>query len=158
MADLPEADLLLGGRGPTTKGLKSLAEELGLLKRVHFLGRIPERDLPAHYHACDVFCMPSIEKSEAFGIVQIEAMACGKPVVCCELNNGVTVVNQHQVTGLVVPPAKPHPLAAALARLLRDPEEAQRMGTAGSMRVRAHYSIPSMCEKTIAVYRQVLAA
>lgn len=157
MVDIPDATLILGGQGPLTDDLKSLAANITPPGRVVFTGRIPEADLPSYFHACDVFCMPSTAQSEAFGLVQLEAMACGKPVVCCELGNGVTYVNQHEITGLVVPPAEPTPLAAALQRLLQNQDEAIKMGTAGAARAREHFNIPDMCEKTISVYRQVLA-
>jgi len=82
LASLPGVALALGGQGPLTPELERIAREAGVAERVHFLGRIPDKDLPAWYHACDVFCLPSVEPAEAFGIVQVEAMACGKPVVC----------------------------------------------------------------------------
>ena len=99
--------LVLGGQGPLTEELRRAAAEAGVAPAFDFAGRIPDVDLPAYYHASDVYCLPSVERAEAFGIVQVEAMASGRPVVCCELGNGVTWVNQDGVTGLVVPPADP---------------------------------------------------
>lgn len=157
MAELDDAVLLLGSSGPLTESLKALAAEILPPGRVEFLGRVSEAQLPSYYHACDVYCMPSTQPSEAFGLVQIEAMACGKPVVCCELNNGVTYVNQHEQTGLVVPPADPAALAGALRRLFDNPDEARRLGAAGKRRALGHFDIPSMCDKTLEVYRRVLA-
>jgi len=158
LARLPEMVLLLGGRGPLSSSLRALAERLAVGERVHFLGRIPEIDLPAYYHACDVFCLPSIERAEAFGIVQLEAMACGKPVVCCELGNGVTWVNQHEVTGLVVPPGDVDALCAALRRLHGDASLRAKLGANGRARALTKFSVESMSEATLAVYRRVLAA
>lgn len=156
MAQLDDAVLLLGSSGPLTEDLRTLAAEILPPDRVKFLGRVPDAQLASYYHACDIYCMPSTQPSEAFGLVQIEAMACGKPVVCCELNNGVTYVNQHEQTGLVVPPADPDALAGALRRLLDNPDEAKRFGAAGKRRAYEHFNIPDMCDKTVAVYRSIL--
>jgi rhamnosyl/mannosyltransferase len=156
MADIPYAILVVGGEGPLTPRLRALAETLGLTARIRFVGRIPDTEMPFYYHACDVFCMPSVAPAEAFGLVQLEAMACGKPVVCCELHNGVTYVNRHGETGLVVPPRDPEALAEALNRLLNDPELRVRLGEQGRRRVRAEFSVESMVAGTLRVYEQVL--
>ena len=156
MANIPHAILVVGGEGPLTQQLRALAEALGLAARIRFVGRIPDAKLPLYYHACDVFCMPSVAPAEAFGLVQLEAMACGKPVVCCELHNGVTYVNRHGETGLVVPPREPEALADALNRLLNDPGLRVRLGEQGRRRARAEFSIASMVAGTLRVYEQVL--
>jgi rhamnosyl/mannosyltransferase len=156
MARLADSALVLGGTGPLTDSLITRAQRLGLAGRVEFAGRIPDADLPAYYHACDVFCMPSVSRAEAFGLVQIEAMACGRPVVCCELNNGVTWVNRHEVTGLVVPPADASALAAALDRLRTDGELRRKLGTQALKRALAEFSIQSMASGTLDVYRRIL--
>ena len=154
---LPEMVLLLGGRGPLSGSLQALAERLGVGARVHFIGRVAEAELPAYYHACDVFCLPSIERAEAFGIVQLEAMACAKPVVCCELGNGVTWVNQHEVTGLAVPPGDVDALCAALRRLRGDAALRAKLGANGRARALTNFSVRAMGDATLAVYRRVLA-
>ena len=153
----PNALLLLGGTGPLTPQYRQLVTELGLDDRVRLLGRIPDAALPAHYRAADVFCMPSVEPSEAFGLVQLEAMACARPVVGCELNNGATYVNQHGVTGLVVPPRDPVALASALNTLLADTALAERMGGAGRRRACSEFSLEKMWSGTLQVYREALA-
>jgi len=155
---LRDTTLLLGGEGPLTRQLEQHARDAGVADRVVFLGRIPETELPAYYHACDVFCLPSVEPAEGFGIVQIEAMACAKPVVCCELHNGVTWVNRDGVTGLVVPPADSNALAAALARLASDPGLRARLGEQGRARALAEFTSEAMCRGTLRVYEQVLGA
>jgi rhamnosyl/mannosyltransferase len=154
---VPDSALVLGGRGPLTGVLVELARSLGIEERVEFTGRIPELELPAYYHASDVFCLPSVEQSEAFGIVQLEAMACRKPVVSCELGNGVSYVNRHGVTGLVVPPANPAALAAAFNRLRGDEPLRKDMGEAGRARARSEFTIDAMARGTLTVYRAVLA-
>ena len=134
-----------------------IAREAGVAARVHFAGRIPEAELPAYYHACDVFCLPSVELAEGFGIVQIEAMASGKPVVCCELHNGVTWVNQDGITGLVVPPADPAALAAALAKLARETALRARLGEQGRTRAFSVFTLEAMARGTLSVYRRVMS-
>jgi rhamnosyl/mannosyltransferase len=152
----PDALLLLGGTGPLTPQYRQLIDELDLGDRVRLLGRVPDQALPAHYRAAEVFCMPSVEPSEAFGLVQIEAMACGRPVVGCELHNGATYVNQHGTTGLVVPPRDPGALARALDTLLADQALAKRMGEAGRQRACTEFSLEKMWSGTLQVYREVL--
>jgi rhamnosyl/mannosyltransferase len=152
----PDALLLLGGTGPLTSQYRQLIDELGLNDRVRLLGRVPDQALPAYYRAAEVFCMPSVEPSEAFGLVQIEAMACGRPVVGCELHNGATYVNQHGTTGLVVPPRDPGALARALDTLLADQALAKRMGEAGRHRACTEFSLEKMWSGTLQVYREVL--
>jgi glycosyltransferase involved in cell wall biosynthesis len=152
----PDARVLLGGKGPLSAQLAALARELGVDNRLDFVGRIPEEQLTDYYHACDVYCMPSVERAEAFGIVQLEAMAAGKPVVCCELGNGVNYVNRDGETGLVVPPKSPAALAAALQRLHTDPSLRTRLGEQGRQRALEHFTLQKMREGTLAVYRKVL--
>jgi glycosyltransferase involved in cell wall biosynthesis len=153
---LPDAQLVLGGRGPLTRELERLAQELGVRSRVDFAGRIPESELPAYYQACDVFCMPSVEPAEGFGFVQVEAMAAGRPVVCCELHNGVTYVNRDGETGLVVPRADPEALAAALRRLGGDSALRARLGAQAQKRVMGEFTLEAMARGTLEVYEKVL--
>ncbi len=148
--------LLLGGSGPLTNALRGVARDAGVSDRVHFLGRVPDADMPAYYHAADVFCLPSVERSEQFGLVQLEAMACRKPVVCCELHNGVTYVNQDGVTGIVVPPRSPEALARAINTLLDDEALSKRLGEAGYRRATGEFSLEKMISGTLAVYDRVL--
>ena len=142
LAQLPDVSLALGGQGPLTVELARMARDAGVAERMHFIGRIPEAELPAWYHACDAFCLPSIEPAEAFGIVQIEAMASGRPVVCCQLHNGVTWVNQDGITGLVVPPADPAALRDAMLRLIEDEKEC---GAALIWATRRRRGLPGAC-------------
>ena len=148
--------LLLGGCGPKTLELQQLSAKLGLSDQVIFLGRIPDEELPYYYHGCEIFCMPSVESSEAFGLVQMEAMACGKPIVCCELNNGVTYLNRSTETGLVVPPRNSEALAAALNELLANEEKRSEYGKEAYARVLQEFTLKQMTEGTLAVYRAVL--
>ncbi|MBA2548665.1 MAG: glycosyltransferase [Burkholderiaceae bacterium] len=153
-----DGDLWIGGRGPLTNSLKQLAIDMGVAHKVRFLGFIPDQLLPAYYEACDVFCMPSVERAEQFGLVQLEAMACGKPVVTTRLGTGVEFVTLDGVTGLLVPPKDVDALASALRRLLDDNELRTCMGSAGKQRVEQVFSLEQMIRKTVDVYHRVLAS
>ena len=99
--------------------------------------------------------MPSVTRAEAFGYVQLEAMACGKPVISTRLPSGVAWVNRDEETGLVVPPGDATALAEALARLVADPRLRQRLGTAGRARVLSDFSMDRMGQATAALYREL---
>jgi glycosyltransferase involved in cell wall biosynthesis len=129
-----DAELWIIGTGPLESSLRDQAREAGIGGRVHFLGKARDEEVTARLHACDVFVLPSITRNEAFGLVQAEAMACGKPVVSCALDSGVPWVNQDGVTGLVVPPADSGALAIALRRLLGEDALRRRLGEAGAAR------------------------
>lgn len=156
MAQVKDAVLLLGGVGPLTASLQDLVRDLRLDDRVQLLGRIPERDLPAYYQACELFCLPSIEPAEAFGIVQVEAMATGRPVVCTDLQNGVNWVNPDGVTGITVPPRDSQALADGINRLLRDHDFRERLAKNAAERARTVFSDTALRTGTLAVYRTVL--
>jgi rhamnosyl/mannosyltransferase len=126
--------LFLIGEGPLEPALRARARERGIEDRVVFLGRVAERDLPAYYQASDVFVLPSVAKTEAFGVVQIEAMAAGVPVVSTNLPTGVPWVNQDGASGFVVPPGDVEALAGAIGRLLGDADLRVRLGRGGSAR------------------------
>jgi glycosyltransferase involved in cell wall biosynthesis len=149
--------LWLVGSDTTTRRdeLEALAQTLGITARVTFLGE-QDATLPAYFRACDVFALPSIERSEAFGIVQLEAMAAGKPVVSCDVGTGVAWVNQNEITGLVVPPRDPAALAAALNRLTADASLRAQMGTAGRQRVQSEFTVDKMVDRIDKVYQMAL--
>ena len=152
MSDLP-AQLWIIGVGPLEASLKQQTAQLRLEDKVKFLGNVPEEDLPAYYHACDIFALPSVANSEMFGMVQLEAAACRKPVVSTTLPTGVSWVNQHGVTGLLVPPSDAPALAAALKKLLGSSALRQEMGEAGRSRVEAEFTSARMAAGVLEVYR-----
>jgi glycosyltransferase involved in cell wall biosynthesis len=112
--------------------------------RIECVGELPDSEVVALLHACDVFVLPSIERSEAFGIVQLEAMACGKPVVSCRIPSGVPWVNRDEETGLTVAPGDPRGLAAALNRLLGDVALQRKLGENGRARVEREFTLERM--------------
>lgn len=111
--------ILIGGTGPLRQELQEEIEQLQLQQKVELLGRVSDEDLPAYYGACSVFCLSSVQKTEAFGIVQIEAMSCGKPVVATNIpQSGVSWVNAHGVSGLNVEPGNAKALAEAIEHIV----------------------------------------
>jgi glycosyltransferase involved in cell wall biosynthesis len=150
-----DGTLVLAGEGRDRAALEAQAARLGIAGRTHFLGDVPESDLAALYHACDVFVLPSTAITEGFGLVQLEAMACGKPVVSTRLPTGVAVVNRHGVTGLTVPPGDVGALGDALNRLLHDRALATAYGTMARRRVLESFSRERMVADTFALYRSV---
>ena len=152
-----DAQLILGGDGPLKAELQQQAERLGITHKLTFTGSIPEADLAAYFNACDVFCLPSVAQSEAFGLVQLEAMACSKPVVCTQLNNGVNVVNQAGVTGLAVPVRDATALAEALNTLLNDDALRSKLGQQAKAHAISGYSLSAMSRSHVALYHMLLS-
>ena len=151
MADV-DAELVLIGNGPLREDLERLAASLGIAERVHFVEPVGDDDLAAWYHAADVFCLPSIARSEAFGLVQLEAHAAGTPVVSTTLTTGVPFVNENGVTGLTVPPGDAEALASALGTLVADESLRARLGAQAARRAHEEFTISRMVERTLAVY------
>lgn len=155
LRDVP-ARLVLVGSGPLEAALRSQVQREGLADKVHFAGAVSDADLPSYYHACDVFVLPSSHRSEAYGIVQIEAMACEKTVISTELGTGTSYVNLDGITGLVVPPRDPAALSAALNRLLGDGALRRRLAHAGAERAWQEFSKETMFERVETIYRQLV--
>lgn len=151
MADV-DADLVIIGDGPLRPDLEALAASLGIAGRVFFAPPVTSADLAAWYHAADIFCLPSVARSEAFGLVQLEAQAAGAPVVSTALTTGVPFVNEHGTTGLVVPPGNALALADALSTLVTDGALRARLGEQAETRAREKFSLGRMIDDTIAVY------
>ncbi len=154
MRDLP-ARLWIIGTGPLEAGLKQLSTRLGLQDKVEFLGDVPEDDLPAYYHSCDMLALPSIANSEMFGMVQLEAAACRKPVVSTNLPTGVSWVNQHGVTGLLVPPKDARALVMAMRALLESRSMREELGEAGRRRIETEFTIAGMTQGILEVYQDI---
>ena len=151
-----DCTLLLIGSGPLEKELRKQVEACHLSHRIHFLGDVSDKEKKAYLHACDVFVLPSIYRSEAYGIAQLEAMACGKPVICTELGTGTSFINQHRKTGLVVPPNDTAALVAALKILLRDSRLREQYGRAGNDRASRIFSQEKMVATILRVYQDIL--
>lgn len=150
------AHLLIVGEGPLGADLRRQAEALGLGDRVTFVGRVSDEALPAYYAAAHAFVLPACERSEAFGLVQVEALASGLPIVSTELGTGTSYVNAHGVSGLVVPPRDPAALAEALNRLVDDADLHQRLAEGARQRA-ALFEASRMVAQIEALYAEVLA-
>jgi rhamnosyl/mannosyltransferase len=148
--------LLLGGEGPLTPSLRMQVKALKLEERVYFLGQIAQNELAAYYHACDVFCLPSIDQNEAFGIVQIEAMACAKPVISCDIYEGAGQVNQDGLTGLVVPARSPTSLAKAILKLYDEPLLGETFGKAAYCYIKEKFTYSLMLQRLKILYEEIL--
>jgi glycosyltransferase involved in cell wall biosynthesis len=151
-----DATLLLVGDGPLRHSLERAARELGVASRIEFLGEMQPRDIVPYYHAADLFVLPSIARSEAFGIVQLEAMACGKPVVNTNLDSGVPFASLDGVTGITVEPANADALAGGINRLLADSSLRTAYGEAARRRVQSEFTIGAMVQRTRDLYEAML--
>ncbi len=152
-----DATLLIGGTGPEAEILQAQTQKLGLTAKIHFLGDVSDEALPAYYQAADVFALPSSHRSEAFGIVLLEAMAAGTALISTELGTGASWVNQDGVTGLVVPSRDTDALARAINRLLADDDLRREMGRRAQDRARSEFSLPALVDRVMTIYDQVLA-
>lgn len=152
-AELP-ASVVIAGAGPDEAALRAEAARLGL-DNVHFPGAIDDADKMAHLAACRAFVLPSHLPAESFGMALLEAAHCGKPLVTCEIGTGTSFVNVHGETGLVVPPADPTALAAALRRLADDPELARRLGENARRRFAELFSGAALGRHYAELYREV---
>lgn len=148
--------LVIVGKGPLQETLKIEAKELELENRVLFFEPLPFEDLLAFYHACELFVLPSVERSEAFGIVLLEAQACGKPVISTELGTGTSYANLHGVTGLVVPPKDISALSDAMRELLENDDARKELGRNARERVQREFDVKVMAERIAALYEEVL--
>ncbi len=146
--------LILIGEGPLESALRARVAARGLEGRTRFAGRVADEDLPAFYQAADLFVLPSVARTEAFGVVQVEAMAAGLPVISTNLPTGVPWVNQDGVSGLVVPPGDAGALAGALDRLSHDEHLRKRLSRQASARADAVFSRARM----LAAFKDVITA
>lgn len=155
-----EGTLLLVGGGPERARLGEEARRCGVQGRVAFVGELGHYlDLAPYYHAADALWFPSNARSEAFGLVQVEAMAAGCPVINAAIpHSGVPWVSRHGREGLTVPVDDPAALAAAARRLLREPGLRERLADAARARAAAEFDHRAMAERTLGVYRRVLGA
>ncbi len=147
--------LLIVGHGAKEAQLKTLMTTLGLEQKVTFLGAVADQNLAAYFHACDVFVLPSTAPSEAFGLVQLEAMACGKPVINTRLESGVPWVSVDGETGLTVSPGEPAPLADAINTLFTDDAKRKLYGRNALARVRAYCDIDVMLQSVLCLYESL---
>jgi len=150
-----DANLIIIGTGPLRSHLEQVARNCGSLERVHLLGEV--EDVIPYYHAARVFALPSVARSEAFGIVQLEAMACGTPVVNTSLDSGVPFVSLNGVSGLTVPPCDATALRDAIGSILDNPGLHTRFADGARQRVQQHFTLDSMAKSTLQLYERILS-
>jgi D-inositol-3-phosphate glycosyltransferase len=160
---IPNAELVIVGgperaeldADPEARRLRKLAAELGVADRVRLYGSIAREDMPAILRSADVVaCTPWYEP---FGIVPLEAMACGIPVVASAVGGMLDTI-VHDVTGRLVPPKRPAELADALNHLLRDAFLRRSLGAAGRDRARARYTWDRITADTLRIYDRLVPA
>jgi glycosyltransferase involved in cell wall biosynthesis len=146
------------GEGPLLAELQQLAAELGVSDRIRFSGRLPRDEIRRLFHSAQVFAFPSVTEAEAFGIVQIEAMAAGLPIVNTNLATTVPLVARHDHEALTVPPNDPQALSQALNRIFDDPALAERLGAAGRDRAVNEFGQSVFRARMTVVYEDALRA
>jgi rhamnosyl/mannosyltransferase len=150
--------LILVGGGPLLGGLRERARALGVADRVVFTGNLDHfHDIIPYYLAADAFWFPSNARSEGFGIVQVEAMACGLPVINAAIpHSGVAWVSPHEQTGLTVPVDDPGAFADAALRLQADPALRERLGAEARRRAVAEFDHRTMADRSLDAYARAL--
>ncbi|HEY0909261.1 MAG TPA: glycosyltransferase [Bradyrhizobium sp.] len=146
------------GEGRERARLEQLIGSLGVKDRVRLLGSVPESERVKLMRIADVFVMPSVTNAETFGLVQLEAMAAGRPVVNTSLDTAVPQVARDGIEAITVPPGDPEKLGEAIESLIRDPARRQRMGLAARHRATTKYSTTLFRDGIEAVYRRAVAA
>ncbi len=139
--------LLVVGKGDNIKNYKNSAQKLSIEKNVIFTGFVPIDRLPEYYAGSNVTILPTLNNSEGFGMVLIEAGACGKPVIGTSVG-GIPLVISDQKTGLLVPPKDPEALAKAIIKILKNPKLAKKMGENGYKKVKENFTWDKQIEKT----------
>ncbi|NCC24700.1 MAG: glycosyltransferase [Deltaproteobacteria bacterium] len=154
---VPRGRLIIVGSGPLLDELRDLTLRLGLADRIDLPGSLPESDLHNLLDSCDLFCLPSVERTEAFGLVLLEAMRYGKPLITTEVpGSGMSEVNIHGRTGLRVPPRDPEALAKAVNTLLDDPARRSELGRRATSRLAEKFDIVHVAERLDNLYRHIL--
>ncbi len=154
-AQNPEIRLNLVGSGPMEEELRDLMKKYDFRENVFFHSNVGDEELIEYFQACDIFVLPSIARSEAFGLVQIEAMAFGKPVINTKLPSGVPYVSVDGVTGLTVMPGDVDELADAMLYLAEHPQERKEMGKRARDRMKKLYRMDTMLENVKRLYGEL---
>jgi len=149
--------VLIGGTGPLRDKLQHQIRQDKLDEKVKLLGRIDDNRLSSFYGACDLYCLPSIAKTEAFAIVQVEAMSCGKPIVATNIpESGVSWVNAHGISGINVPIKNSLALANAIIEILENRELYDKLSQGAKQRFNQLFTKEKMIEALLDIYQGVL--
>lgn len=145
--------VVIGGTGPLMDSLREEILSLGLGQRVELAGYMSNEEVHRFYNGCTLFCLSSIMKTEAFGIVQIEAMSCGKPVVATRIpGSGVDWVNEDGVSGLNADPEDAASLAAAITGVAGDPQKYESFCKGARARFESNFTIETMINRARELY------
>ena len=150
-----DAHLIIIGSGPEEHNIRKQAGIFKVKERITMAGPVSDDKIISYYHAADVFCLPSHLRSEAYGIVQLEAMACGKPVVATDIDGYASLLT-HGEEGLLVPPKDAESLAGALLTLLDDRASRSQMGAKGRIKSEK-YSWQNVAHQVMDYYNSLLA-
>lgn len=149
--------VLLGGTGHQHQHIKDLIESSGMQEKVIMLGYVPDEELEAYFEACTLFCLTSIDKREAFAIVQLHALAHGKPIVSVDIpESGVPWVNQHNMTGLNVTPRDSHAIADAIRQVCRNKEQYRIFSEQARARFQSLFREEEMIAGCLSIYTSLL--
>lgn len=155
-SNITQAELTIIGTGSHETRLKKQAENLKLKERVHFLGQVEADELKKQLSQCDVLVLPSTKKSESYGIVQLEAMAYGKPVINTNLPGGVPCVSLDGQTGLTVEPGSVKQLESALRYMIFHPDERLLMSKRALLRIETNFQLKNTLERLQSCYEELL--
>lgn len=133
--------LIIIGIGKLEEELKKQVNDLNLYNRIFFEGQVSDEDLLSYYHACDIFVFPSIAKSEAYGISQLEAMSCGKPVINTWLHTGVNFISINEVTGITIQPLNVEELTNAINLLIFNDDLRLKYGVNARKRIEEVFNL-----------------
>lgn len=153
---VPDLRLDIIGSGPEGPRLRTLAQALAITDRVRWYGEYPDEDLTRRMADADFLVLPSVTTEEMFGLVVLEAMAAGRPVITTAVPSAVREVNVPDVTGLEVPLRDVAALARALETMAGDPARREAMGAAGRLRVAQNFTRALMAQRHIELYQQVM--
>lgn len=149
--------ILIGGTGELQTELETMIQKLNVENKVRLIGRIPESEIGAYFAAADVFCLPSIVRTEAFGVVLAEALAMGLPIVSCNIpNSGVNWVNLHNETGLNVPVCNAPALAEAIRTILNSQDLKDKFRKNCIKRYNTFFSVEKMVDAVYTLYQEIL--
>lgn len=148
--------ILIGGEGPLKQHLQDIINQKQLNSKVCLLGYLDDVDVFSYYKACDLYCLSSIEKTEAFAIVQIEAMSFSKPIVATEIfGSGVSWVNKNGYSGINVPPKNSQKLSLAIIEILQNKDRYDKYCNNARQRYLEFFNIKSMIDNVLVFYNSI---
>lgn len=154
-AALCDAEIVICGMGKLHKDIEARIQQEGL-KNVHLFGFASEADKNALLKTCTALVLPSVYRSEAYGMVLVEAARMGRAMISTQLQTGTSFINHHNETGFVVPPGDAEALASAIQKIVSNPEKTQEMGRAARRRYQSLFTVTSMGKSLDALYYEIL--